>query len=154
MNKFIIALMICPLSISAIAQKTGKEGKKEKQPEVPASVEKAFAKDYPNVKNVTWDAEGKDFEAEFKLNDVDCSANYDKTGHQTEFETAIKSTELPKTALDYINKNYSAYKLIEATKITDDKNAVFYEAEVSLNGKSLDLVFDTKGKFLKKEEGD
>jgi hypothetical protein len=154
MNKLIVVLMICSLSISAIAQKTEKEEKNEKQPEVPASVEKAFAKDYPNVKDVNWDAEGKDFEAEFKLNGVDCSANYDKTGHRTEVETTIKSTELPKAALDYIGKNFGAYKLIEAAKITDDKNVVSYEAEVGLNGKSTDLVFDINGKFLKKEEGD
>jgi hypothetical protein len=154
MNKLIIVLMISSLSISAIAQKTEKEEKNEKQPEVPASVKQAFAKDYPNVKNATWDAEGKEFEAEFKLNGVDCSANYDKTGHRTEVETTIKGTELPKAALDYIGKNYSTYKLKEAAKITNDKNVVSYEAEVELNGKSIDLVFDTNGKFLKKEEGD
>ena len=154
MNKIIIVSMIWSLSISAIAQKTEKEERNEKQPEVPASVETAFAKDYPNVKNVTWGAEGKDFEAEFKLNGVDCSANYDKTGKRTEVEITIKSNELPKAALDYIGKNYNAYKLIEAAKIADDKNVVSYEAEVGLNGKSTDLVFDANGKFLKKEEGD
>jgi hypothetical protein len=151
MNKLVVVLLYSLLSITAIAQKTEKKDEKEKQPEVPASVAQAFAKDYPDVKVVTWGAEGKDFEADFQLNSVECSANYDKTGHRTEFEATIKSTELPKSALDYINKNYSAYKLIEAAKITDDKNAVSYEAEVSLNGKSMDLVFDANGKFLKKE---
>ena len=154
MNKLISILMISSLSLSAIAQKTEKEEKNEKQPEIPASVENAFAKDYPIVKDVSWDAEGKDFEAEFKLNGVDCSANYDKTGKRLEVETTIKSTELPKAALDYISKNYGAYKLIEAAKITDNKNVTSYEAEVGLNGKSTDLVFDANGKFLKKELGD
>jgi hypothetical protein len=154
MNNLIIVLMISSLSISAIAQKTEKEEINKKQPEVPASVEKAFAKDYPNVKDVNWDAEGKDFEAEFKLNGVDCSANYDKTGHLMEVETTIKSAELPNAVLDYISKNYGAYKLIATAKITDDKNVASYEAEVGLNGKSIDLVFDSNGKFVKKEEGD
>jgi hypothetical protein len=151
MKKIIIAILIGFVGAYAMAQENEKE---EKQVNVPAAVKQNFTKDYPNVQVVTWKTEDNDFEAEFKLNDMDCSANYDKSGHRKEFEATIKNEQLPKAALDYIDKNYTDYKLVEAAKITNDKNEVTYEAEVGLNGKSMDLMFDANGKFLNKEEGD
>jgi hypothetical protein len=152
MKKVIIVLMIGSMSIAAIAQETDKEEKNEKQITVPALVKESFAKDFPNVKEVSWSDEDSDFEAEFKLDNAFCSANYDTNGHRKELETTIKNEQLPKSALDYIGKNYSNYKLIEAAKITNDKNIVIFEAELGLNGESFDLIFDTNGKFLEKEQ--
>lgn len=153
MKKAFVFILTVLIGITTMAQKTEKEDD-EKQVDVPAIVKDAFAKDFPSVKNVTWGAEDNDFEAEFKLNGVDCSANYNKAGHRLETETTIKDDQLPKEALDYINKNFSNYKLLEAAKITDDKNVVTYEAGLELNGKSIEVIFDANGKFLEKEEED
>ncbi len=37
----------------------------------------------------------------------------------------------------------------EAAKITDDKNVVTYEAEISKDSKKMDLIFDAAGKYLR-----
>jgi hypothetical protein len=154
MKKSILFILSGLMGITAMAQNTEKEEKDEKQVDVPSIVKDAFAKDFPAVKNVTWGAEDKDFEAEFKVNGVDWSANYNKAGQRLETETTIKNDELPKAALDYIDKNFASYILVEAAKVTDDKNLVKYEAGLGLNGKSIELIFDANGKFLEKEEGD
>ena len=154
MKKSLLFILTGLMSLTVMAQETEKEEKDEKKVNVPVVVKDAFAKDFPAVKNVTWGAEDKDFEAEFKLNGVDCSANYNKAGHRLETEATIKNDQLPKEALDYIGKNFASYKLVEAAKVTDDKNVVKYEAGLGLNGKTLELIFDSNGKFLEKEEGD
>jgi hypothetical protein len=152
MKKIGLLILSVSMGISMMAQKTEKEKRVEKQIDVPAIVRDAFALDFPAVKDVTWGAEDKDFEAEFKMDGVDCSANYNKIGHRLETETTIKNDQLPKAALDYIGKNFGSYKLVEAAKVTDDKNAVKYEVGMGLNGKSIELIFDENGKFLKKAE--
>jgi hypothetical protein len=154
MKKTMLFILTGLMGITVMAQENEKEEKDEKQEDVPVVVKDAFAKDFPAVKNVTWGAEDKDFEAEFKLNGVDCSANYNKAGHRLETETTIQNDQLPKTALDYISKNFSGYKLTEAANITDDKNVIKYETEIELNGESIELIFDANGKFLEKEEAE
>lgn len=152
MKKMMLFLIIATFSIAVMAQTKEKEEKKEKKVEVPAVVKTAFQKDYPSVKDVKWDAEDGNFEAEFKLNGIENSANYDKAGIRLEVETAIKTDQLPKTALDYITKNYPTYKITEAAKITNSKNVVTYEAELKLGKKEMDLVFDVAGKFIREEK--
>jgi len=143
-NVFIIGLLAL-LSTNVLAQKIEKKGN------APALVIKAFQKDYPKVTNVNWTAEGAEFEAEFKLNGVEASANYDKTGKRTETELEIKKEQLPAKALSYIKKNFSSYKISEPARITDANKIVKYEAEMTKAGKSFDLIFDAKGHFLKKD---
>jgi hypothetical protein len=145
-------MLIATFSFAAIAQQEEKSEKSKSQSEIPAAVKDAFQKDFPDVKDASWKAENSDFEAEFMLNGTECSANYDKTGHRMEVEITINSDQLPKAALDYINKNYQNCQIHEASKITNDKNVITYEAEIKINDKSKDLLFDDNGKYLSKEE--
>ena len=126
---------------------------KSKKNDIPAVVKEAFQKEYPSQK-AKWGKEDDGYEAEFKMNGSDASAVYDKNGHRKAFEIEIAITELPKATLDYLNKNYPSNKITEAAKITDDKNAVTYEAEIKKKGKSYDLLFDSNGKFIKINEED
>jgi hypothetical protein len=151
MKKIITFMLMGIFCISVIAQENEME---EKGTEATPVVKAAFQKDYPNVKNVEWSAEKSDFEAEFKLNGLDCSANYNQAGKLVEFEQSVKHDQLPKAAQEYIAKNYPNLKITEAAKITDEKNAVSFEAELNENGKAFDLIFDANGKFLSKNLGD
>ncbi|MFA7043117.1 MAG: PepSY-like domain-containing protein [Bacteroidales bacterium] len=149
MKKVMFITLLALISTNAIAQKN--EEKEDQKVNAPTVVIKAFQKDYPKVTKVNWVTEGNDFEAEFKLNGKETSANYDKTGKRVETELEIKKEQLPANALCYIKKYFSTYKVLEAFKVTDAKNAVSYEVEISKIGKSLDLIFDAKGNFLKKD---
>ena len=112
---------------------------------VPPSVKEGFAKLYPKATSVKWDKEKTGYEASFDLNKVDNSVVLDANGKVLETEIAIKVTELPKIAAEYVAMHHKNAKVKETAKITDEKGVVTYE--VGLKGK--DLIFDSKGKFLK-----
>ncbi|MBK9985150.1 MAG: PepSY-like domain-containing protein [Saprospiraceae bacterium] len=158
MKHLIFAVVIGLTSTAAFAQTKEKEDEKSemksaKQPVVPQVVLQAFAKEYPGTK-ATWDAEDGGFEAMFTVNGVESSANYSKTGVRESSEVEINVTDLPAAVTSYVKANYAAYKLTEAAKMTDAKNVVTYEAEVKKDGKSMDLIFDSTGKFIKQEKGE
>lgn len=144
---FVIGL----LSIPSIAQNTD-DNHNKKVLDVPGQVKQAFIKEFPGAKDLRWGMEDGEYEAEFKLNGTVTSANYDKKGHRTELETDINVNQLPKAALEYINKNYPAYQIKEASKVLDDKNTVTYEAELNQREESFELVFDSNGKYLNLEK--
>lgn len=152
MKKILMIVLIGLFGLSVMAQKAEKGTKGNVK--VPVAVKAAFQKDYPSVKKVSWGPEKSDFEAEFKLNGVETSANYDKTGKRLEVETALKTQDLPKTILDYVAKNFPKHKIIKAAKTIDSRNKVTYEAEVTLKGMVHELKFDANGKLLTKGKAD
>lgn len=136
-------ILFAAIAITSIGCAQSKENK-----EVPKVVKEAFQKEYPNIK-VDWDIDDDGFEAEFKMNGKDASVNYNKAGHKLATEIEIKETEMPAKALAYVSTTYPNKKIKETAKITDDKNVVTYEAEVKIDRKICDLIFDASGKFLK-----
>ena len=126
---------------------------KSKKTAIPANVKEAFSKDFPE-KKAKWGMEDGNYEAEFKIKGSDASAIYDKKGKRKALEIAIKTSELPTNALEYLKKNYPTNKITEAAKITNDKDVVTYEAEIGKDGKSYDVLLDENGKFIKIVEGD
>ena len=69
---FLFGIFLFTLSCSN-AQKPAKET-------IPASIKEAFAKKYPAAKVMEWEVEENGFEAEFKMNKVEMSANFNKDG--------------------------------------------------------------------------
>jgi uncharacterized membrane protein YkoI len=146
MKNIFLAIAIA-FSVTMVAQSE----KKSKKINVPTTVTEMFKKEFPG-KKATWGMEGADYEAEFKLNGSEASAVYNSNGHRKALEIAIKTSELPASVLEYLKKNYPTNKITETAKITDDKNVVTYEAEIKKDGKSYDVLLDTKGKFIKMVE--
>jgi hypothetical protein len=140
MKKSMLIAVGLMISLAACAQKV-------KESEVPTVVKDAFKKSYKDAKEVKWEKEGANFEAEFEIGETDQSVVFDAMGHLVETEVEIKVDELPSGAKDYIAKNYRDTKIKEATKITDAKGTITYEAEI----KGKDLIFDSTGKFIKEE---
>lgn len=124
---------------------------KVKQAEVPKAVTESFTKNFPGSKAKEWEKEKDTYEAEFNLNKVETSASFSADGKLMETETEIATSALPKTITEYITKNYPGHKLSEASKITDAKGTVTYEAEVKKGKEEMDLIFDSTGAFIKKE---
>lgn len=113
--------------------------------DVPAIIKSAFQKQYPDAKEVKWEKENGNYEAEFELKETEHSALFDTSGNIIESEVEISSDTLPANAKEYVSKNYSGQKIKEAAKITDAKGTVTYEAEI----KGKDLIFDSNGNFIK-----
>jgi hypothetical protein len=113
--------------------------------DVPLAVQKSLSIHYPDVQKVKWEKEHRNFEASFEINGTELSVVYDQNGTLLETETEISVKELPISVLDYVKVHYKGQKIKEAATITDAAGVVTYEAEI----KGMDLIFDSKGSFLK-----
>lgn len=127
------------------AQKSSKET-------VPQSVKDAFAKKYPSAKVLDWEKEVNGFEAEFKLNKVEMSANFSHDGTFQEEEKEIQTAALPTVITEYCSKSFPGYKLSEAAKIIDATGKLTYEAELSKGKMHFDVLFDANGTYISKGE--
>jgi hypothetical protein len=139
MKKFMLIVSIVALGTCANAQKIDKKN-------VPAAVKAKFAALYPNITDPKWDKENGNFEAGFDTKSTgEGSVLFDPKGNLLETEVEIELSQLPKGVLEYVKKNYPTLKVKEASKITDAKGVVTFEAET----KSKDLIFNATGKFIK-----
>jgi hypothetical protein len=120
---------------------------KIKEADVPVPVKKTVASHYSTIKEVKWEKEGGNYEAEFDLNKTEISVLIDPQGNLIATETEIKIDELPQPVAPYITKNIKDQKIKEASKIIDAKGIVTYEAKAG----DVDYIFDAKGNFIKKE---
>lgn len=112
---------------------------------VPTAVKTTLKKNYPNAKEIKWEKEKANYEAGFESKETEYSVLIDVSGNILETEIEIKVDALPANAKEYVYKNYAGQKIKEATKITDNKGVVTYEAEI----KGKDLIFDSNGNFIK-----
>ncbi len=127
------------------------KAQKVKENEVPKSVLTSFQTHFNGVKADEWEKEKNgDFEAEFKINKVEMSANFSPDGTFIEKEEEILISALPNSVEEYINKNYLGSKIQEAAKITDDSGKITYEAEIEKGKEEIELIFDVNGQFVKK----
>lgn len=149
-NKLVIALMVL-FSSYAMAQEK-KENPNEKPVNVPELVKKEFAKKYPSASKVKWSLEkAGEYEAEFDMNKNEMSVVIDEKGNLLEAETEIKEAELPQAIKTTLVKDFDGYKIDEVEK-TEAKGVTTYEMEAKKDKVEYELVFDTNGKLLKKEE--
>ena len=133
--------------LAAMFSLTFANAQKVSDKEVPTVVKNTLQKSYPNAKEIKWEKEKANYEAEFEVNETDYSLLIDVSGNILETEVEIKIDELPAKAKEYVSKNYAGQKIKETAKITDSKGVVTYEAEI----KGKDLIFDSNGNFIKEE---
>ena len=138
MKKLILSLAVAGFITNANAQKLMAKN-------VPVAVTNAFSKVYPSIKDVDWSKDGNNYEAEYDKGNFDKSVTYDASGKLLETEVEILASELPTSVMEYVKKTYKEDEVKEASKITDANGTVTYEAEV----KGKDLMFDSKGNFIK-----
>lgn len=119
-----------------------------KTKDVPGVVKSALQKKYPQAKNVGWEKEKGNYEANWGgKSGEDNSVQFTPAGEFIEIVKAIPVAELPKSIADYVHKNYNGAKISEAGKVTDAQGKLSYEVEVQ--GK--DIIFDQNGNFVKHE---
>ncbi len=117
---------------------------------VPASVTSAFKAKFPTATKVSWEMEKTEYEANFKLNSEEVSANFDNIGKWMETETEIKVSALPTAIQSSLKKDFEGYKINEASKIESVKNGNCYEAEVEKGEETFDVLYSADGKVLSK----
>jgi len=141
-NLFLIAI-IAIFSLSACAQ----EGK-----EVPAKVTSAFSQKFPDAKKVSWDRENShEWEAVFKMNGKEYSANFNNNGKWIETEYEIKKSMIPAPVKATLDKEFAGYDIEEA-EISETGDGKVFEFQIEKGDKDMEVAITPNGKVLKKEE--
>ena len=122
--------------------------------EVPKVVKDAFAKKFPNAKSVSWDQENaSEWEAEFKMDGMEYSANFDNQGTWKETEHEVKKSDVPQNVMASLKKEFSGYKIKES-EISESSKGMVYEFEVKKSGEAMEVAIDKNGRIVNKESAD
>lgn len=117
----------------------------------PAKVTEAFKTKFPNAKSVKWEKENDtEWEAEFKLNGVDYSANFGTDGTWKETEHKIKSKDLPQAVKNTLATEFTGYE-IEDAEMVETPSFNGYEVEIEKGEETMEVVLDKSGKVIKKK---
>ena len=121
--------------------------------QVPDAVKVAFKKLQPNATSVKWSKEGStEFEAEFRVGNIEMSSNFDKAGTWVATETEIKSSELPASVTTSIAKEFAGYKISEAEKVETPTKGMYYEVAIEKGKSKMEVEIGTDGNVIKKQE--
>lgn len=146
MKKAILVIVLVFAAATTIAFTT-----KEK---VPEAVKDAFAKKFPTVKKVDWEKENdKEWEAEFKLDKREYSANFLEDGTWQETEHEVKEAELPQQVLSSLKTNFPGYEIEEA-EVAETAQRTDYEVEIEKGKEEWKITMNSQGKVIKKQSED
>ena len=119
--------------------------------DVPANIKTAFSKKFPKATKVKWEKENdKEWEAEFKINGKEYSANFNTNENWLETEYKIKKSEIPTAVINTLDNEFADYE-IEETEISETVDGKVYEFELEKNETDMEVTIDPNGKVLKKE---
>lgn len=141
-NLTLIISIAVLFSLSACGQKSNN---------VPENVKTAFNQKFPDATKVKWDKENdSEWEAEFKMDGREYSANFDNNGVWKETEYEINVKDVPETVKSAIDAEYAGYKIKES-EISETTNGKVYEFELKKEEERLEVAIDMDGKIVKKE---
>ena len=119
--------------------------------DVPQKVKEAFAKKFPTAKKVKWDKESEtEWEAEFKMNKTEYSANFMADGTWKETEHEIDEKEIPAIVKKALSTNFPGYET-EEVEISETAQGMVYEFEIEKGETEMEVAIDASGKVVKQE---
>jgi hypothetical protein len=113
--------------------------------------------------------DGNFFEVEIEYNDSEVELLFDESGNflrreedeaeiddddeddDEENEKEISISELPQTIKDDVASRYPGAVITEADEVTLNDGTLRYDVEIKLDGREIDLVYDSEGTFLGEE---
>lgn len=121
---------------------------------VPEAVKSSFSQKFSNAINVKWDKENdNEWEAEFKMDGIKYSANFDNSGAWSETEYQISFSDIPEAVKTTLNKE-SAGSKIEVSEVSETKDGKVYEFIISKGESETELQIDNAGNIVKKKQSE
>ena len=115
----------------------------------PTAVQTAFKGKFPTVQKAKWDMENDNkWEAEFKMNSKEMSANFKNDGTWVETETKIKNADLPQAVKDAMAAHFAGYKMEEASMVETADMAAGYEVEMEKGETTIEVLFGADGTVI------
>jgi sulfur carrier protein ThiS len=140
-NLMIILMLFSTMIFTACGQKDN----------VPTKVKAAFTKKFPDAKNLRWGKESAtEWEAEFKLNGQDYSANFTSDGSWKETEYRIQKSDLPEAVQTTLSENYNDYN-IEIAEVSETAKGKVFEILLKNGDKKTEAVIYSNGQMVKQQ---
>lgn len=140
MKKSIFVIAVLAISLVACGQTP------------PKSVTDNFNSKFSGATKVKWDQEEEnEWEAEFKMNGSEMSANFDNAGRWMETEKEMKARQLPSAVQNAVKMQFAGYEIEEASEIeTPDFKG--YELGIEKGNEEFEVLVNADGKITKKTE--
>ncbi|KUK57978.1 MAG: Uncharacterized protein XD81_1311, partial [Bacteroidetes bacterium 38_7] len=137
----LFALAFAILSITACAQKTT----------APENVVKAFSQKFPDAQSVKWNKENEsEWEAEFKMDSEEYSANFSTDGVWMETEYEIEQSAIPAKVKQTLDSEFADYN-IEGAEISETSEDTVYEFALEKGEQKMEVAIAPDGIVKKKE---
>ncbi len=141
----VLTILAITVAFTSCAQNKNEEN-------APQSVVSSFTNKFPKVKKVEWSKENEnEWEAEFKMNHIEYSANFSNNGEWLETEYEIKTSDIPTNIKNILDKNFTDYD-IEDVEISETAQGKSYEFEIEIGEQEYEVTIDHKGNLTKKVE--
>lgn len=142
-NLILIISIVVLFSLNACGQKSEN---------VPENVRSAFSQKFPDATKKKWGKENNsEWEAEFKMNGKEYSANFNTAAVWLETEYDVNVNDLPEVVRLTIQNEFKEYKVKES-EISETKDGKCYELELKKGEEKLEVTLDLDGNVLKKEQ--
>lgn len=117
---------------------------------VPEKSKKHFAAMYKHATDVDWKNKVTDYDCHFKLNGIDCRANYNLDGTWNYTEKFIPASQVPAEVTEAFSKGaYRDWEHEPVVFVENNKKQKLYRYEVKKGIKKSYIFFDKKGKLIK-----
>ncbi|WP_299096321.1 PepSY-like domain-containing protein [uncultured Winogradskyella sp.] len=141
----ILTILAITVAFTSCAQNKNKKN-------APQSVISSFANKFPKAKKVEWSKENEnEWEADFKMNHIEYSANFSNKGEWLETEYEIKKSDIPTNIKNILDKNFTDYD-IEDVEISETAQGKSFEFEIEIGEQEYKVTIDHKGNLTKKVE--
>lgn len=117
----------------------------------PQQVKDAFKQKFPDAKNVSWEMEEGEWEAEFKKDTDSYSATFSEEGKWKETEKEITEKQVPETPMKALKAKYGDAEIEEISRV-ESEDGISYEFEIEQNEQVTEVLIDANGKILKEKK--
>ena len=119
--------------------------------EVPAAVVHSLEQRYPGARQVVWDFEDDEYEAEFSWqNWTEMEAAFGPHGAWISSDFVITLADLPEKARSYVAAQ-EGYEVLEVERIERNESPDLYEVELGSKLMKWECAFDAEGNLLTRE---
>lgn len=119
--------------------------------DVPDKVLNSFTQMFPTATDVEWEMEDEnEWEAEFEQDGQEMVACFNADGEWLETETEIESSELPVTAIEFLETEYSGWE-IDEVEYVESPDFTGFEVELEKGDEEIEINFDESGQVIKIE---
>jgi hypothetical protein len=116
----------------------------------PETVNKAFKQKFPNAVEIKWGKEGaQEWEANFKLDGINMSSNFNNSGEWLETETEIAASKIPDKIIMAINNSYKNCKIVSGAIIERLKASTIYEVDIKIGAIKKEVLYNLDGSSAK-----